>query len=62
MFVLSFLFHSVDPNRMCPPNNMCEQLCALEVSDGSGDIPLVQMCFCLDGYTLDNNMKSCTGE
>ena len=47
---------------MCPPNNMCEQLCALEVSDGSGDIPLVQMCFCLDGYTLDNNMKSCTGE
>ena len=56
----------VDPNRMCPIYNTCEQLCALEIIGGSGsrsgDVTLEEVCSCMNGFVLDENMKNCTGE
>ena len=50
----------VDPNRMCPIYNTCEQLCALEIIGGSGS--LKEVCSCMNGFALDDNMKNCTGK
>ena len=51
---------------MCPINNDCEQLCALEITDnlgsGSGSVISKLVCSCLNGFTLDANMKTCTGK
>ena len=49
---------------MCPADNTCEQLCALEIisGSGSGDVTLDEVCSCMNGFILDENMKNCTGE
>ena len=56
----------VDPDRMCPIDNTCEQLCALEIvsgsGSGSGDVTLDEVCSCMNGFVLDENMENCTGE
>ena len=45
---------------MCPIYNTCEQLCALEIIGGSGS--LKEVCSCMNGFALDDNMKNCTGK
>ena len=51
---------------MCPIDNTCEQLCALEIisgsGSGSGDVTLDEVCSCMNGFVLDDNMENCTGE
>ena len=51
---------------MCPIDNTCEQLCALEIISGSGSRPgdatLDEVCSCMNGFVLDENMENCTGE
>ena len=48
---------------MCSIDNTCEQLCALETigGSGSGDVTL-EVCSCMNGFVLDENMENCTGE
>ena len=66
MYKYLVILFSVDPNRMCPIDNTCEQLCALEIISGSGsrsgDATLDEACSCMNGFVLDENMENCTGE
>lgn len=53
--------NAVDPDRVCPMNNGCDQLCALEISEGSGSAVTTEIqCFCLSGFTLVNG-TNCEG-
>ena len=49
---------------MCPIYNTCEQLCALDIIGGSGsdDVTLKEVCSCMNGFVLEDNMKNCTGK
>ena len=60
-FVILF---PVDPDRKCPIDNTCEQLCALEIisGSGSGDVTVDEVCSCTNRFVLDENMENCTGE
>ena len=50
------LLFSVSPNSICPPNNVCEQVCFLDnVNRQAG-------CSCLPGYQLDSNNINCSGK
>ena len=53
---MSYNFVPVDPERKCPDNNKCEQLCALDVGSS------LEMCSCYSGYALDSNKFNCTGK
>ena len=57
------LYFTADPNRECPDDNKCEQLCSLEVDGESGlaEGPFNITCSCLNGYNLDKNKANCTG-
>ena len=57
------LSFTVDPNRECPDDNKCEQLCSLDVDgeSGSAEGPFNITCSCLNGYTPDENKANCTG-
>ena len=57
------LSFTADPNRECPDDNKCEQLCSLEVDGESGlaEDPFNITCSCLNGYNLDENKANCTG-
>ena len=48
---------------MCPMDNECEQICGLNITDGSGtgnDSSFVT-CSCLNGFTLDDDSANCSG-
>ena len=51
---------------MCRIDNDCEDLCVLEIVEdsgsGSGDVTLEEVCSCINGFVLDENMENCTGE
>ena len=63
------LCHIADPDRVCPEDNECEQLCALDITtqgSASGSGAAVEesseiVCSCLSGFTLANNSANCTG-
>ena len=56
MYKCLVILFPVDPNRMCPIDNTCEQLCALEL------ITSEEVCSCVNGFLRDENMQNCTGE
>jgi hypothetical protein len=44
----------VDPNKVCPNDNMCQQICMLSDDNST------QECSCWRGYTLDGNNRTCS--
>ena len=66
----SFQLYPVDPNRICQIDNNCEDLCVLEITEdsgsgsgsGLGNVTPDEVCFCVNGFVLDDNMENCTGE
>ncbi len=57
-----------DPERECPPDNQCEQLCGVNItvtssvsgsnSENSSEI----VCACLNGFQLDSDLANCSGQ
>ena len=54
-----FFSHAVDPSRNCSVDNVCEQQCVRSI--GSSNMS-VEVCSCMSGFTLDTNMRNCTGK
>ena len=58
-----------DPERTCPSDNECEQLCGLNItvtgsgagSGGSEDSSEI-VCACLNGFQLGSNRTNCSGQ
>ena len=55
----SFFPIAVDPNRNCSADNICEQLCVREANISTS--VTTEVCSCRNGYTLDENRRSCSG-
>ena len=56
---LSSFSFSVDPNRNCSADNVCEQLCVRVTNTSTG--VTAEVCSCRNGYTLDENKRNCSG-